>query len=73
MLIPLAILGIAGVLAFAAWRRSQASNAGEGAATPGAGLSFDGLFDSVFGGATAAPAPAPVAAPAPAAATDNGT
>jgi hypothetical protein len=78
MLIPLAILGIAGGLAYMVSRRAKQQAAGEGAAEatdPASGL--DRLFDSIFGpgsiAATPAPAPSPAPpAPAPSTPVDNG-
>lgn len=67
-LVPVAILAVAAGLAYMAWRRTQSSAAGEGAATPASG--FDALFRAAFGG-TAAPAPGP--APAPASVADGST
>ncbi len=77
MLIPLAILGIAGGLAYMVQRRAKAQAAGEGAADPAsAATGFDRLFESIFGAgsiaATPAPAPATTPAPAPATTVDNG-
>lgn len=55
-LVPIAILAIAGGLAYMAWRRTASSAAGEGAATPASG--FDALFQKAFGGAAPTVAPA---------------